>query len=117
MHVAIVVLAGTETHEGLARVVNALETAKELKQAGDTVTLVFDGAGTEGLATLSDPAHRAHPLLETVRDRVEGACSFCARAFKVREKLIAADFPLLSEFDSHPSLRRLLQEGYQILTF
>ena len=117
MQIAIVVLAGTETHEGLARVVNALETANELKQAGDTVTLVFDGAGTEGLATLSEPSHRAHALLTAVRDRVEGACSFCAGAFRVREKLMALDIPLLSEFDHHPSLRRLLQEGYQILTF
>jgi hypothetical protein len=60
MKVAIVILAGTETHEGLGRLVNALETAKEMKEAGDELRVVFDGAGTEGLATLSDPAHRRH---------------------------------------------------------
>lgn len=46
--VAIVVLAGTETHEGLGRVVNALEAAKELKEGNDEVRIIFDGAGTRG---------------------------------------------------------------------
>jgi hypothetical protein len=41
---AIVVLADTETSGELGRVVNALTTAKELKQEGDEVAVVFDGA-------------------------------------------------------------------------
>jgi hypothetical protein len=117
MKVAIIVLAGMETHEGLGRVVNALESAKEFKEAGDDVTLVFDGAGTEGLAAVSAEEHKSHRLYLAVREQVRGACSFCARAFGVRAKLEAAGIPLLSEFDDHPSLRRLIQDGYQLLTF
>lgn len=117
MKVAIVILAGTETHEGLGRLVNALETAKEMKEAGDELRVVFDGAGTEGLATLSDPAHRRHGLYLAVREHVSGACSFCANAFHVREKLEQAQVTLLSEYDDHPSIRRLLADGYQVLTF
>lgn len=44
---AIVVLADTETHEGLGRVVNALEAVKEFQDAGEDVQLIFDGAGTK----------------------------------------------------------------------
>jgi len=117
MKVAIVILAGTETHEGLGRLVNALESAKEFKGAGDNVRVVFDGAGTEGLATLSDPDHKAHPLLAAVEDTVSGACHYCARAFGVESRLTEAQVPLLSEFEDHPSVRTLLQEGYQVLTF
>ncbi len=117
MKVAIVVLAGTKTHEGLGRLVNAFEVAKELKESGDEVTLVFDGAGTQGLAEVVNPEHKAHRLYTAVADHVAGACSFCSRAFGVRDKLEAADIPFLSEYEDHPSLRRLLQEGWQILTF
>ena len=49
--------------------VNALTTAKELKQEGDKVVVVFDGAGTKWIPALSDPDHRYHELLESVRDR------------------------------------------------
>lgn len=117
MKVAILVLAGTESHEGLGRLVNALETAKELKEAGDDVIIIFDGAGTEGLAALSDPGHRRHELYRAVADRISGACSFCANAFHVRDRLIHAQIKLLSEYEDHPSIRRLLVEGYQVLTF
>jgi hypothetical protein len=115
--VAIVILAGTETHEGLGRLVNSLETAKEMKETGDDLRVVFDGAGTEGLATLSDPQHRAHGLYAAVADQISGACSYCANAFHVRDKLEQSEVPLLSEYDNHSSIRRLLAGGYQVLTF
>lgn len=118
MHkVAVIVLAGTETHEGLGRLVNALMLAQELKGAGDEVQIVFDGAGTEGLAALSDPTHKAHAVLLAVKDRILGACAYCARAFGVKETLEARGFPFLSEYRDHPSLRGFLEEGFQILTF
>lgn len=50
MKFAIVVLAGTETHADLGRLANTLEFAKELKQAGDDVAIIFDGAGTRWIA-------------------------------------------------------------------
>ncbi len=117
MKIAIIVLAGTETHEASGRVVNALETAKEFKEAGDDVTLVFDGAGVQSLAQISNPTHKSHRLYAAVEEQVAGACSFCADAFGVRAKLEDADIPFLSEHDDHPSLRRLVLEGYQLLTF
>lgn len=78
--VAIVVLAGTETHEGLGRVVNALEAAKELKEGRDEVRIVFDGAGTAWVPQLAKKEHKAHRLYEAVADRIEGVCAYCAGA-------------------------------------
>ncbi len=91
--------------------------AQELKRAGDEVRIVFDGAGTQGLAALSDPDHQAHVLLLAVKERILGACAYCSRAFGVKEILEARGFPFLSEFHDHPSLRGLLEEGYQLVTF
>jgi hypothetical protein len=52
--VAILVLADTQTHGDLGRVVNAMMVAKELKEGGDDVQLNFDGAGTQWPGELSN---------------------------------------------------------------
>lgn len=115
--VAIVVLADTETHEGLGRVVNALEAVKELKEAGDDVRLIFDGAGTKWVGELSKPDHKVGKLFLAVKDKVAGVCAFCAGAFGAKESAKACDVPFLSEYDGHPSFRKLVAGGYQIITF
>ncbi len=115
--VAIVVLAEGETHESLGRLVNGLITARELKEKGDDVRLLFDGGGTQGLAAVAKPDHRAHALFQAVRDVITGACSYCAGAFGVKAELEQLGLPLLDEYAQHPSLRSLIVEGYQILTF
>jgi len=55
--VAIIILADTETHESLGRVVNALEAVKEFKDDHDDVQLIFDGAGPRWIPELSKPDH------------------------------------------------------------
>ncbi len=118
MHkVAIIVLAGTESKEGLGRVVNALEAVKELKEGAMDVRLIFDGAGTLWIPELARSEHPYHGLFEAVSDRIAGACRYCAQAYGVREAVEARSVPLLGEFEGHPSLRRLVAEGFQVLTF
>jgi hypothetical protein len=82
---AIVVLADTETKGDLGRVANALTTAREFKKAGHETTIVFDGAATKWVSELSDPDHKYHKAFDSVKDLVEGACSYCASAFGVRK--------------------------------
>ncbi len=113
---AIVLLADTDTLEGMGRMANALTTAKELKQAGDEVKVIFDGAGTKWAAALSGE-HKYAKLLDAVRDKVEGACEYCSAAYQVTDEVEAAGIPLLSDFDGHPSLRRLIVDGFTVLTF
>lgn len=114
---ALVVFAGTEGREGVGRVANALVTAKEFKESGDEVTIVFDGAGTTWIGTLAEPSHRYHEAFEEVRDRVAGACSYCADRYGMTEQVKQAGIPLLDEYEQHPSIRRLLADGYQVVTF
>lgn len=114
---AIVVLADTETHGDLARVVNALSTADEFRAHGDPVTIIFDGAGVRWAAELSKPDHRLHETFERVRGIVAGACHYCAGAFEVRDELERIGFPLLRDHKGHPSLRTLVHDGHQVITF
>lgn len=114
---AVVVLADTETHGDLARAVNALETAKEFQEAGDEVSVIFDGAGTRWVGELAKPDHRAHRLYESVKPTVRGACAYCAQAFGVKDAVQDAGVTLLDEHDRHPSLRRFVTDGYEVITF
>ncbi len=114
---AVIVLADTETHGDLGRVVNAMMTAKELAEAGDDVELIFDGAGTQWPGVLVDPRHKSHRLFEQVREVISGACAHCSRAFDAEDGVRHAQVPLLEEYKGHPSFRRLIEEGREVLTF
>jgi hypothetical protein len=115
--VATLILAGTETKADLGRVVNALHVAREFDESDEDVTIVFDGAGTQWVPTLSDEDHKYHSLFEQTKDSIAGACGYCAGAFGVKDAIEDTDVELLDEFDGHPSVRKLVSNGYQVLTF
>ncbi|OGT62691.1 MAG: hypothetical protein A3E85_00370 [Gammaproteobacteria bacterium RIFCSPHIGHO2_12_FULL_45_12] len=114
--IAVVILSDTETPEDLGRVVNALVAVKEFQDAKDEVTLIFDGAGTKWIGELAKPTHAYHSLFEAVREKIAGVCCYCAGAFQATENAIA-HVPLLAEYDGHPSFRKLIIKGYQVLIF
>lgn len=115
---AILVLAGTESKADLGRVVNALQIARELHEADDGVTVIFDGAGTQWVPALADEQHKYHDLFEKTRSVIAGACSYCADAYAVKDEIERVDgIDLLDEFDGHPSIRKLLSNGYRLITF
>jgi len=46
---------------------------------------------------------------------LRGRCSVCAIAFGVAAAVQAAGVPLLDEYARHPSVRRLISDGIQVL--
>jgi hypothetical protein len=114
--IAVLLLADTETHEDAGRMANALTLAQEAKEEGDEVRLVLDGAGTKWAGELASEDHKYHRLFETVRDRV-GACVYCARAYHVTEAVEQAGISLLDEYKGHPSLRQLIVDGWEVVSF
>ncbi len=113
---AIVILADTESKEGLGRVANALTAAKEFKEEDHEVTVVFDGAGTKWVGELADPDYKYNEHFELVKDEIEGACAHCAKAFGVKENVQESGVELMGEFEGHPSLAKLVSEGFQVIT-
>jgi len=114
---AIIVLAGTESHADSGRLVNALETAKEFATTdGDEVELIFDGAGTQWIPELEDPESDYHDLYQAVRDDAS-ACDFCAGAFGVGDAIDDAGVVRLDDHEGHPSVRSLVEQGYEVITF
>lgn len=115
--VAIFVLADVETNEDLGRVVNALEAVKQFKEAKDEVKLYFDGAGTHWISTLSNKDHIANGLFESVKDKIEGACLFCAQAFGSKDAVQECKIDLVAEKDQHIDVQNLISNGFQIMNF
>lgn len=115
--IAVLILADAESPGDMGRVVNGLEVAKEFQEAGDEVQVIFDGAGTRWIGTLGDPDHDYHELFEAVRPSITGACGYCAEAYGVENQVETQNIDLVREFDGHPSVRHLVTEGYQVLTF
>lgn len=115
--IAIVVLTDTEGGEALGRIVNALTAAKEFKDGGDRVTVIFTGTGTKWIGELTKADHLMHSVYSGLKDQIAGACGFCAGAFGVADEVKAEGVCLLSDYGQNMSYRKLVQDGFQIITF
>ncbi len=116
---AIILQAGKASHEGMARAVHAFLYARELKEHGHQVVLIFDGAGTEWAEELTNPASESKlkPAYEALKQAgvVEIICDFCAGAFNVKGQLVERNVPLIAEFEGHPSIAKWADHGYQLI--
>lgn len=114
---AVVILADTESHADRGRLVNGLETAKEFAQTdGDEVELIFDGAGTQWVPILEDEESSMHDLYATVQEHT-AVCDYCAGAFDVSAAIDDTNAVRLDSHDGHPSIRSLVADEYEIITF
>jgi hypothetical protein len=113
----VVLLADIDTHEAMGRMANALTSAKEFVEEGEGAVVIFDGAGTRWVPELESDDHRYHRIYSELRDHIAGACSYCAQAFGVKDKIESSSVKLLSEYQGHPSLHTFVSDGYQVLTF
>jgi hypothetical protein len=116
---AVILQAGKESHEGIARAVHAFLYAKELKEHGHEVVLIFDGAGTEWAEELSNPESQSKlkPMYDGLKEAgiVEVICDFCAGAFAVKERLAQRQVPVTAEYAGHPSIAKWADQGYALI--
>jgi hypothetical protein len=80
------------------------------------VRLLLDGAGTRWAPELANGDHKYHRLFEGVRGQA-GACVYCARAYGVKDDVEAAGVELVDEYKGHPSVRQLIADGYEVVSF
>lgn len=114
--IALVIYSNLEG-SGKSAVYRALMFADELQRGGDDVCIVFDGGGSAALAEIIQPGHGLHHTWSKVAGRLRGVCRYCAKSYGVLEALEAAGLPMLADDKGHASLRALLLEGRQIITF
>jgi hypothetical protein len=123
MKSAIIVLSDPGNGEdALGRVFNALAMAYDNQQAGDDVTILFQGAGTRWIGELSKADHPVHGLFDAVKDKVAGVSCGCAEVFGATADVEKSGFDFLNDNAvpgtcGLPSLRALSADGYHISTF
>ena len=115
--IAVIILADTDTMEAMGRVSNAFMLIKEAAENNDDFKLIFEGAGAKWIKELEKEDHKLHNLYKEVKPLITGVCSFCAQAFGAKSSVQKVGIPLISEYNQHPSIRKLVVEGYQVITF
>jgi hypothetical protein len=110
------------SEEALGRAFNALFLTHDLKERGEEVALILQGAGTRWAAELSRPDHPAGPLFRAVRDKVAGVCGGCAAAFGAADEAQATGLPVTGDLaipgvGKVISLGDYLAQGYRLVNF
>jgi hypothetical protein len=111
--------AGTE--EALGRLFNALFLAYDLKERGQEVALIFQGAGIRWATELAKADHPAGPLFRAVQDKVAGVCGGCADVFGSAAEVEATGLPVGRDLaipgtQGVISLAEYLTQGYTLVT-
>jgi hypothetical protein len=111
-----IIVHASEKESG--RALHALLYAQELKEAGNEVKVIFDGAGTVWVKNFEDPANKYNPLYKAVKNLgvIAGVCEYCAGAFGVSEEVKTSGLTMLGDRNGHPSIAQLASEDYQIIT-
>ncbi|MBW6496986.1 MAG: DsrE family protein [Bacteroidales bacterium] len=115
--IAIVIYSDTDTMEALGKVSNAFVLANEAIDHGDDLKIIFEGAGTKWIGALEDEGHKMHGMYKALKNRITGACKYCAQAFGVKSQVEKAGVTLLDDYKDHPSMRNLVADGYNVLIF
>lgn len=121
---AIIILSDPKNggEEALGRLFNGLAAAYDIKQAGGTVSILFQGTGSRWPHLITQEQHPAHAIYEALKEDIVGVSSGCADVFAAAEEAVANGFELIKESpipgtSGIPSTARLIKSGTTILTF
>src|SRR5688572_14512118 len=125
MHKAAIVASAdpkSGSDESLGRLFTGLAAAYDFKQQNMPVTLLFQGAGTRWAGELANREHPAYQWFTAVKDTIAGVSRGCADVFGARDGAVACGLDLITEnavpgTSGLPSLARLVEKGYTVLTF
>jgi len=115
--IAIIILSDTTSAEALGKVSNAFMLASEAIENGDDLKIIFEGAGTKWIGQLEQEDNKMHGLYLQIKNHITGVCDFCAQAFGVKNEVAKSGVPFLNDYKSHPSLRQLFADGFQVVPF
>ena len=116
MKIALFVLCDTTPVENLGRMSNALIIAQEAVESGDELKFFLSGAATRWIAELEKETHPLHEKYMVIKPHITGVCEYCTAGFKQGLHVKEAEIPVVAEYKGHPSVRRLILDGYTVIT-
>ncbi|WP_199615900.1 DsrE family protein [Paenibacillus alkalitolerans] len=109
----IIIQAG---QQDVGRAVHGLLYGQELHEAGYSVDVSFDGAGTIWVKELEKPAHPFNPVFKQAMKSgiVKGGCQACSGFFEVEEEVKKAGVSLVGSEASggHLPFAQYIKDGY-----
>lgn len=99
--------------------VHVLLNALDFQANGTEVKVIIEGSATKLVEVLADPSQPFANLYQQVKDKglIDCVCKACANKMGSLDAVIAQKLPLCDELKGHPSMRRYIDEGYEIITF
>lgn len=120
---AIIILSDPKAGEdAFGRCFNALLLGLQLKDRGEPVEIIFQGAGARWPAELAKEDNPANPMFVALKDNMTGVCEGCAAVFGATEGVQSTNLKLLNDFNlpgvgSTTDLAKFIVDGYRVLTF
>lgn len=136
--VLVLILSGMHSYDDVARVFHGLLIAKEFKEGGHHVHLIFDSISVQWIKLfesnerekvqimkkmkffnprLPQVVEKMQMFYDKIKDRIVGVCDACSIFTNVEKFMKDHKLPLKKEHLGHPSYTKYIKEGYIILTF
>lgn len=99
--------------------IHVLLNALDMKEKGNDVRIVFEGAATKLIPELTKKDHPLHSLYRKAKTKnlIDGAWRACSKKMGTVEAVKAEELKLLDEMTGHPSIARYSQANFEIVTF
>ena len=99
--------------------IHVLLNALDMKEKGDDVKLIVEGAATGLLPDLEKNENPLHFLWGKVKQHglVDGACKACSQKMGTAAEAGRQGLALLGDMSGHPGMAAYQEQGYNIITF
>ena len=99
--------------------VHVLLNALDFHSNGTDVKVIIEGSATKLVEVLADPSQPFANLYQQVKEKglIDCVCQACANKMGALDAAIAQGLPLCSELKGHPSMRKYIEQGFEIITF
>ncbi len=98
---------------------HALLNAKDLFTNGYDVKLIIEGNATKQIVNLNDSTQPFANLYAEIKQLglIDCVCNACAGVTGSLEAAKKQNLPICGEMGGHPSMRKYLEQGYEIVVF
>jgi len=117
--VALILHAEPGTHDAMGRAFHALLYTQELHEKNHEVQLLFDGGGTRWIDEFLKEDNPLAPLYRSLKSAgvIGGVCDYCITAFDGDKEVVKREgLTLIGDYQGHPSIATLIENGYQVIT-
>ncbi len=99
--------------------IHVLLNGIDMKERGDEVKIVIEGAAVKLVPALEEETNPFHKLYLKTKSAgiIAGVCRACSAKMSVLDEVEKSGLPLLGEMSGHPSIAAFQAQGFTVTTF